>query len=351
MSWSISTLTATVLFVQQLDRLVHLAERALAEQLAELEGVYVDHAAAFLRCGGVRVSGGAKRVLQAAEANTSQLAIHRAPDTADVSLAVAITAQLSMSTPAPAPITPQASKGTLIRRLSSLEVQPKSELRGVRLSQLLWPFGAAGRRFRRIIDPADDSAAIAVPTIDCFISHAWADAWPLKYVALIYHFHADGAAACVVVLVFFAFFIENSLPELLPSGWPLWIPRASELDGSTHYVPQLCYFVAVVSFLPLMLLGRFVRDRVCFFDACCVPQDDKKQKAAGIESLGAIVSRSERLVVLVDENTFTRLWCLFEVASFTAAPAAADASTSSRSTRRCASSPSSRSLPSRSSAR
>ena len=221
-----------------------------------------------------------------------------------------------MSTPAPAAITPQASKGTLIRRLSSLEVQPKSELRGVRLRQLLWPFGAAGRRFRRIINPADDSAAIAVPTIDCFISHAWADAWPLKYVALIYHFHADGAAACVVVLVFFAFFVENSLPELLPSGWPLWIPRASELDGSTHYVPQLCYFVAVVSFLPLMLLGRFVRDRVCFFDACCVPQDDTRQKAAGIESLGAIVSRSERLVVLVDENTFTRLWCLFEVASF-----------------------------------
>ena len=73
-----------------------------------------------------------------------------------------------MSTPAPAPITPQASKGTLIRRLSSLEVQPKSELRGVRLRQLLWPLGAAGRRFRRIIDPADDSAAIAVPTIDCF---------------------------------------------------------------------------------------------------------------------------------------------------------------------------------------
>ena len=189
---------------------------------------------------------------------------------------------LSMSTPAPAPITPQASKGTLIRRLSSLEVQPKSELRGVRLRQLLWPFGAAGRRFRRIIEPADDSAAIAVPTIDCFISHAWADAWPLKYVALTYHFHADGAAACVVVLVFFAFFVENSLPELLPSGWPLWIPRASELDGSTHYVPQLCYFVAVVSFLPLMLLGRFVRDRVCFFDACCVPQDDTKHKAAAI---------------------------------------------------------------------
>ena len=64
-----------------------------------------------------------------------------------------------------------------------------------------------------------------------------------------------------------------------------------------------------------MLLGRFVRDRVCF-DACCVPQDDSTQKAAGIESLGAIVSRLERLVVLVDENTFTRLWCLFELGSF-----------------------------------
>ena len=73
---------------------------------------------------------------------------------------------------------------------------------------------------------------------------------------------------------------------------------------------QLCYFVAVVSFLPLMLLGRFVRDRVCFFDACA---GRHRAEAAGIESLGAIVL--ERLVVLVDENTFTG-WCLFEVASF-----------------------------------
>ena len=39
-------------------------------------------------------------------------------------------------------------------------------------------------------------------------------------------------------------------------------------------------------------------------------------KARGIESLGALLDRSETMLVLMDERYPTRLWCLFEVAAF-----------------------------------
>ena len=46
-------------------------------------------------------------------------------------------------------------------------------------------------------------------------------------------------------------------------------------------------------------------------------EDDAQQKASGIANLGALLDRSERMIALVSEDYFDRMWCVFEFAAFT----------------------------------
>lgn len=201
-------------------------------------------------------------------------------------------------------------------------------MRGVWLWQMLIsPFSEASIRFRGLGDNSKDCAcAFKVLNVDYFVSHAWASSWISKQLALLYHFNANLATICTVAAATAAFYVENMLPQSLVDAdtwralswrspsWPTWIPRLSEVDGAPHLVPHYSYYTASLLFpLFLWLLSVRLRTRV-FLDSCCVVQHDRAQKAAGIASLGAIVSRSERLLVLVDEHTFTRvhaqLWAM-----------------------------------------
>lgn len=48
----------------------------------------------------------------------------------------------------------------------------------------------------------------------------------------------------------------------------------------------------------------------------CIDQLDAVNKAAGINALGALLDRSQRMVVLLDEHNMQRMWCVFELAAF-----------------------------------
>ena len=58
------------------------------------------------------------------------------------------------------------------------------------------------------------------------------------------------------------------------------------------------------------------RSRPVCGSIACIDQCDATTKAAGINSLGALLDRSRRMVVLLDENNMKRMWCVFEVAAF-----------------------------------
>ena len=57
--------------------------------------------------------------------------------------------------------------------------------------------------------------------------------------------------------------------------------------------------------------------RVYFIDGMCIDQCDS-EKLLGIRSIGGFLSISSQFVALWDEQYFTRLWCVYELAVYRA---------------------------------
>jgi hypothetical protein len=192
-------------------------------------------------------------------------------------------------------------------------------LRGVSLPSLM----AGGARLF-----ADDGAAARVdPTgtfalskpvesLTYFISHSWRTSRLLKYCAFCVRFNLERAAIASACANFIAYTVSLFYQDALPE----WL--VADFFHVSDYAPSkgtmLCEATGILVFIPVLLLGHLAFDRQdsFFLDVACISQDDEKLKASGIASLGAILDRSERMLVLCDGNYFSRLWCLFEISAF-----------------------------------
>ena len=116
----------------------------------------------------------------------------------------------------------------------------------------------------------------------------------------------------LLVPAYIQIFMPNRVPELFQAR------DASRVDGTLQTRFLLCSAVAVAFPVLLMSLHRFGRrtKEHAFLDVACIDQLDAAAKLKGIASLGAVLARTERLVILSDETYWTRLWTVFEVAAF-----------------------------------
>ena len=53
-----------------------------------------------------------------------------------------------------------------------------------------------------------------------------------------------------------------------------------------------------------------------YLDRCCMCQYDTSLMQDSIHQLGAYIARSKNFLILWDENYCSRLWCMYEVATF-----------------------------------
>ncbi len=139
-------------------------------------------------------------------------------------------------------------------------------------------------------------------SIDYFVSHDWQTGRWQKTLSLLLIFNSLPAAFAAVLVSFVTSGLL--LLERLPGGW--W--TASLLT----YVVYFCF---------LCFWQRIRRALCCsvplvFVDRLCIAQGDPGLKNQGILGLAGFLSKSKRLLVLWSPNTFTRLWCTFELASF-----------------------------------
>lgn len=139
-------------------------------------------------------------------------------------------------------------------------------------------------------------------SIDYFVSHDWQTGRWQKTLSLLLIFNSLPAAFAAVLVSFVTSGLL--LLERLPGGW--W--TASLLTYGVYFC-FLCFWQrmrrALCCSVPLV-----------FVDRLCIAQGDPGLKNQGILGLAGFLNKSKRLLVLWSPNTFTRLWCTFELASF-----------------------------------
>lgn len=197
----------------------------------------------------------------------------------------------------------------------------KDQLRGVpiptllaRAARLYSRHGAAARERPK----ATFALSRSVGRLGFFISHAWRSPRHAKYFALCRYFNGNLAAHAALFTCFVLFFWalhRTPIPGEPMAAFPTRIDKgvvifpARTLDW--YYVPFVAYLATAALAHNLLCRGK-----TAFLDIACVNQLEPASKAQGIQRLGAILQRTEHMIVLADEHYWKRLWCVFEVAAF-----------------------------------
>lgn len=157
-----------------------------------------------------------------------------------------------------------------------------------------------------------------VVCIDDFISHSWRACGLSKKRALfvVYNQYPAAVFSVLVAVCTCPLVLKGVLPtrhlnssyvveDMQTVGRSPWCL----LLGSASYVIALRTW----HMLPWWLGGCL--GLTSFLDKLCVHQSDPTLKAAAIRAIGAIVTHSQRMLILWSSDYFGRLWCVFEVAS------------------------------------
>ena len=114
------------------------------------------------------------------------------------------------------------------------------------------------------------------------------------------------------------FTIETLFYESMPSFILLPPQEQKFIDNRNLRASMAVQCCAGIALALTFAFGHLVfrRGETAFLDIACIDQCDATTKAAGINSLGALLDRSRRMVVLLDEHNMKRMWCVFEVAAF-----------------------------------
>ena len=214
------------------------------------------------------------------------------------------------------------ARHSLKQGLSQILELEKDQLRGVPIPTLL---ARAARLYARNGAAAREAPketfelSHAVGRLDFFISHAWLSPRLAKYLALCRYFNGNLAvhvSLLTCALTFFWALHRTPIPDEAQYSFPTRIDRGGSLTfPKATFDWQFAPFFAYIA--TAALAHELLRRREhAFLDIACVNQLDATSKALGIQRLGAVLQRTESMLVLADEHYWKRLWCIFEVAAF-----------------------------------
>eukprot|EP00428_Durinskia_dybowskii_P014241 CAMPEP_0170211944 /NCGR_PEP_ID=MMETSP0116_2-20130129/5590_1 /TAXON_ID=400756 /ORGANISM="Durinskia baltica, Strain CSIRO CS-38" /LENGTH=583 /DNA_ID=CAMNT_0010462483 /DNA_START=153 /DNA_END=1900 /DNA_ORIENTATION=- len=197
-----------------------------------------------------------------------------------------------------------------------LDFEDAAILRGSSVDKVL-------RRFAHVLGKQECTAEYyelseRVDHIDAFISHNWSTPKNLKFLTLALHFNLLPA---IVVSTGVA-------ARLYSSAWrPLG--ASAQYDEAVDEFGMLkanagvwCQVVGFSTFAFMLIFWPEVARLVnlgtarVFLDKTCVHQTDMELKRKGIANLAAFLSHSWSMVVLYSDVYLTKLWTVYEIATF-----------------------------------
>jgi len=164
------------------------------------------------------------------------------------------------------------------------------------------------------------SVSHPVDAIDDFLSHDWATPGFVKYITLSIVYNSVPATIVGIILSMVFGILQIFMKPLRRMA-----PMNIMVGGTTYTVDSVGYFglgMGLFGFLTTLFLWQRVRKLFCFrsrevfMDKLCIHQTDPNLKAKGILGLAGFLALSDRLVVLWSPRYFTRLWCVYEIASW-----------------------------------
>lgn len=212
------------------------------------------------------------------------------------------------------------------RRFLSKEVSPEL-LRAVALWDALSGFG----RYLQRLEPngggwpfleAGFALSKEVRRIDDFWSHSWSTLCWRKTSALLFLYNSAPAVALTVLLSFLFLGLEiggRHVSSFFSAHYVLLIAGV-EVDVECPVYPLV---LCPLLFLMVLFFGQRLRQLLfccrpqqIFLDRMCIHQTDETRKDEAILSLAGILECSNRLVIMWCPAYLTRLWCVYELATW-----------------------------------
>ena len=145
-----------------------------------------------------------------------------------------------------------------------------------------------------------------VCTVEFFISHSWkCPSWQ-RLLALCHYLNMDLAIFSSV----FAFML----------GMIFLVLRAGSLSAVAQEPQSLLsaslYWWPVLAFAMTYTCGHLLSNKSFWFDRLCIDQENLLRRCQALKAVPAFVAQSERMIILLDETYFSRLWCMYVSFSF-----------------------------------
>jgi len=166
----------------------------------------------------------------------------------------------------------------------------------------------------------DYNCSMFTSRLDDFISHDWSSGRWKKTLALLWIYNGEAAVVSSMITATVVCLCQIAFPTLLPRPFLYQVQVCGEkLEvrvglWSTVFAP-LSYF-AFLFFWQRIRSTAGLSLRILFVDKFCVDQVNEQHKSAAILGLAGFLRHSERLVICWTPSYFTRLWTIYEIASW-----------------------------------
>jgi hypothetical protein len=151
----------------------------------------------------------------------------------------------------------------------------------------------------------------ATSKCDEFISHVWAAPWLLKCLVLLTHMNLKYALNTTVATI------------ILVTLGTLWYCNFDVISAdlfANPYLPYLFMILPIVVFFVMLAFGQRLTfgklSKDVWLDKFCIHQTRNALKSQGVPMIGDFVSNCKTMVVVWSGTYFQRLWCAFEIATF-----------------------------------
>ncbi|KAF4696489.1 hypothetical protein FOZ60_000179 [Perkinsus olseni] len=141
-----------------------------------------------------------------------------------------------------------------------------------------------------------------VEELDMFLSHSWSGSPFWKHLTLIS-----------------ILYVKTGYIAMLATVIPLSV-GIYFLPAHQRIAALVVQILGAIAFVLGICFGHLVpsrsNKRMVFLDKCCIPQNDSAARRQGIYNMDTFLRRSKQLLILWTPDYFSRLWCVFELASY-----------------------------------